>query len=302
MRKGIFFLIAVALVFLLAWVLGALRQTALTEIAVRPEASDETLEARSANAFARILGEARATTADFLWAKTEVYMHEGVLYVPHLNQAAIVRGEDDHDEEHHFEELLIRSREQDFRGLIGYLERQVKPYQDPGASHAHSPGTELLPWYRMMILADPSNLRSYMGAAVWLRHEEEFEKALEVLDEGIERNPHHPLIFQLYLSRTGIFSRIRDFESGLESALEGLRLALPVRPPGGEEGARIQRGLRWTEEAEEDFRFLFRYRALLLIELGRDEEALQAAREMVEIVPDDGPIRRILGRLQKTDS
>jgi tetratricopeptide (TPR) repeat protein len=282
--------------------LHGVRGTVRREMPERGLTHQEVLQARGNNAFAYILGELRATTGDFLYAKSQTYMHNGVVY---RSDAAHARGtrhveedEDDHEQEGHEGEVaLIRSRENDFRGLIGYFERQVKPFDAPGQRSGAPSGVELLPWYRLMTVIDPTNVMSYISGGYWLARVREHEKALEMIDEGLENNPGHPLNFQLYLSKASIYSRQKNYEAALAEVEKGVEWALKVRPESGEIGTRLTGRLIWSEMAEEDYLFLLRYRTLFLLELGRREEALESALELFRLDPDDAPNRRTLHRL-----
>src|SRR5690606_41174555 len=98
---------------------------------------------------------------------------------------------DDHDhaeDDHTNVNAVIRTANKDFRGFIGKMERQVKPWRDPSKPHQHTAGTELLPWYRLATYSDPHNVRNYMVGAWWLKSlktPEQEAEALRFLEEGI---------------------------------------------------------------------------------------------------------------------
>mgnify|MGYP006940551292 CR=1 FL=1 len=151
-------------------------------------ASNEELIRRNSNAFAVILGEFRASVSDFMFIKTERYLDSGVAYEPHITLDEMAgesevneeHGEHDHDQEHAHEDghdhegedhpdSIIRTSQRDFRGFLGDLERAVKPYRDPTLPHNHTTGEELLPWYRLMTLTNPRQIRPYLIGAMWCR-------------------------------------------------------------------------------------------------------------------------------------
>jgi hypothetical protein len=291
------------------------------------------LENRNTNAFARILGELRIGAADFLFVKTELYLHGGIGYAEHTDDLesmdAVLEGSspeaevhadhtahDHHGPEHahgeeapgaaHAEEGVqtrIRNADEDFRGIVGALEREIKPWRDPNSPHVLTEGSELLPWFRLMTIANPHFVRGYRIGALWLGRENKYVEALEFLDEGIANNQENPELFQLYLSRvTALAHLARENEVGIdEDALaavqRGLELGYEFRPKGGETG-KIRNRLLWTEDHEEDLLFLTRFEVNILSRLGRTEEALEAVGRHRGAFPEDGVLERIELRLQ----
>ena len=85
-------------------------------------------------------------------------------------------------------EALIPDAEDDFRGIVGYLERQVKPFFGPRHPHHHTDGQEVLPWFRVMTISDPHYLPGYTTGAWWLNSRER-DEALAFIEEGIRNNP-----------------------------------------------------------------------------------------------------------------
>lgn len=141
---------------------------------------------------------------------------------------------------------LIRTRDRDFRGFIGELERRVKPWRDPSDPHKHTAGTELLPWYRLATLTDPHNVRCYMIGAWWLKNlpkGPQPEEALAFLEEGIANNPQ---AFQLPLMQSYLHSQLKRPEKAMEKALRAAALALAKRPPWGADAP------GWNHYTEDD--------------------------------------------------
>ena len=122
-----------------------------------PMASVGELTQRNSSPFALILGEFRASLSDFMFMKTERYLDSGIAYTPHINVQGMAsedaRQANDlssgnsvsqtHDEHHDHQEhpaTLIRTQTSDFRGFLGDLEREIKPYRDPKLGHKHTTG------------------------------------------------------------------------------------------------------------------------------------------------------------------
>ncbi len=226
--------------------------------------------------------------------------------------SALAHAHADADEEDLFAEhqgmpTVIRAAKDDFRGFLGDLERAVKPYQDASAPHHHTAGTELLPWYRLMALADPHNVRAYVVASMWLSQAGKWDEAEAFLLEGIQANPDNPERFRLHVALATLYVKSRheavwggrDWAAlALAQAQAAWRQAAAERPGGGRIGE-ARGGLVWLETHEEDFLFAGRYRILLLRQAGRLGEALAASEELQRLAPDDEPNRRTLDELRK---
>lgn len=304
------------------------------------------IEARNSNAFARILGELRIGAADFLFVKTELYLHGGIGYAEHTDAPegseamASANGSqhphDAHDDSHapsheagHADAALgdsldidvpadheshahddeapvatrIREKSTDFRGFLGDLEREIKPWRDPANPHVLTGGAELLPWFRLMTISNPHFIRGYRVGAMWLGRSDKYDEAIAYLDEGIAANTDNPERFLLYLSKAQMLvfmARVGDpslYAAALESARTGLALGLQYRPDGGETG-KIHKGLLWNADLEEDLLFLARFEVMLLDRTGQSEAASAAARRARSLFPQDDTLRRLAERVE----
>lgn len=249
--------------------LNVILRASTTEIRVSDFAAQQR---RNSSAIATILGEFRTNLSDMLFIKTERYLHGGVAYMPHIDTDQLASsGAVEHtgqtsdketsrtaeqetstsgtkvDKEHHEEvATLIRPPEKDFRGFIGALEREVKPWRDPRLPHEHRGGVELLPWYRLATLVDPMNVRAYMIGAWWLKtlhSDHALREALKFLEEGLR---HNPKAFQLELMRGYILRDLGDKRGALSAFEKAYELMKTQRPPDGQISA------RWTHYNEED--------------------------------------------------
>ena len=263
--------------------------------------SRRAIEERNENALAMILGEVRTSAADLMFIKTERYLHAGVAYKPHLNLDQMSRGGKIHTAscETGGVPTVIRDQPDDFRGFLGNLEREVKPWLDPKLPHKHGEGTELLPWYRVMTLADPHNVRGYMLGTMWLTRIKEYDQAVEFVREGIEKNPDNPLLFRLYFTYSHLLVKMERYGGALRAARKGLEYGKKVRPPLGKYGPSQREGIEWDDSLEEDFLFLARYVPLVLKKLNRETEALKAAREILPLAPTDSPLQHIIESLEE---
>ncbi len=193
---------------------------------------------------------------------------------------------------------LIRTASEDFRGFLGNLERETKPFQDPKLPHQHGRTDELLPWYRVMTLTDPHNLRGYMIGTMLLMFAKKPHDALSFIEEGIEKNRDDPEAFRLYASLTQVHWKCRRLEEALAAARTGYEMGKAVRPEEGKAGA-IKKGVKWTDDIENDFLFVARCYALFLEKKGEVDPALRVAEEIVSLAPDDIPTKRMIERFRK---
>jgi len=210
----------------------------------------------------------------------------------HLNESdnhEIDSKEQAHDEKHEHVMTIIRTKSNDFRGFIGNLEREVKPWRDPSLPHQHTPGTELLPWYRLMTLADPHNVKAYLIGSWWLKAEKtkvQLEEAIKFAEEGIKNNPN---AFQLYLMRGEIYRDLKKSADALQSFKKGAELAAQQRPPEGDKNP------NWSLYQEEDARAVMRFAVIMERMFGDKKEALDVALYYLEQLggKDDILIRQI---------
>lgn len=193
---------------------------------------------------------------------------------------------------------LIRTAAQDFRGFLGDLERETQPYLDPKLEHHVTTGEELLPWYRLMTLSDPRNLRGYMIGTMLLMQAKKSDEALSFIQEGIEKNRDNPRAFRLHASLAQVQYRSGQLDEALAAAKKGYAMGKDVRPAEGKVGA-IRKGILWTDDLENDFLFLARYVPLFLEKKGDLAPALDAAKEAAALAPDDAPITRMLHRFEE---
>lgn len=287
---------------------------------------------RNSSAAAQLLGEFRATLADTLFVKTERYLHSGVAYTLHMQEDLesvadvshadrdtgfidpSAAGDPGHDHHHEHEEehtaaTLIPAASADFRGWIGHLHRMVKPWRDPSLPHVHTEGTELLPWYRLMTLADPHNVRGYAIGAWWLGSINN-DQAMVFINEGIDRNPD---AFQLRLVRAGLhYGKARaingpdifhptpearpHFLSARDDYRSAADLALQARPAGLKLGDPHP---AWPESMDTDAMTACGMAALSEKTYGDPALSLELARRYLAVFPDQPVLLTLLRRAEQ---
>ncbi|MCC6546866.1 hypothetical protein IT570_06825 [Candidatus Sumerlaeota bacterium] len=258
-----------------------------------------------------IFGQVRTSVSDMMFMKTELYLHSGVRYEPHIDVEALESGGNveavkkkfpdgvitggDHDEHDHHEApaTIIPPADKDFRGFIGDLEREIKPWRPPGSPDVHTAGEELLPWYRMMTLADPNSIRGYMIGAWWLMRdqtEKNDREALTYLDEGVANNPDS---FQLWLMKGRAHQRLKQTDEALKAWDTARKLAIERRPEGGKVTD------DWTDYMEDDFRAAISAQVFTLRDLGRIDEAVHVARETLKTIPEFEPLQKFVHEVKE---
>ncbi|MCC5877762.1 MAG: hypothetical protein JJU11_16195 [Candidatus Sumerlaeia bacterium] len=253
---------------------------------------------RNSSAIGRLLGEMRTSFSDIMFIKTERYHHMGIAYDAHLG----ANPGQELDQSHAGTGTLIPPPDKDFRGFIGNLERNIRPWRDPSLAHVHSDGRELLPWYRLMTLSDPHYIRGFILGAFWLEREDP-EEAMAFITEGLENNPNS---FQILLTKGQMVDRVGQRigrEGGdptpkrkraLELFIRGAEIVLQQRPPGADKPDLNW----WTEYIENDARAVFQLAVLMESRLGDVDVAYERGLRYLEHIPDDRIIRRELDRIE----
>jgi len=296
---------------------------------------DAARRAVNSGALGRILGEFRTSVGDMLFLKTENYLHYGVAYRSHSHEehgptmdieenpehpeeaghdpATCTHPDHDHDHDHdhgeHGDEeemTVIPSAARDYRGWVGHLHRQVKPWQPPGEEHRLDDGSEVIPLFRMMTLADPHYVRGYQIGAFWIRRHDP-QAAMSFLQEGLEKNPD---AFQLHLMKGLLHikqarsltedgdltnptdpEQIRRLQQARRSFRTAADLMLRERPaPRPETDVADQPG--WNETRENDARAAAHLALLFEERYGDPEEARKLGDTLRRAMPDNNLLRR----------
>ncbi len=249
--------------------------------------SSEAQSSRNTSAVSRLFGEFRTSMSDIMFLKTERYIHSGVGYQAHITEKDLT-GEDDGTDSGAGSETLIRTPSDDWRGFIGDLEREIKPWSSPEFHMTHQKGVELLPWFRLMTLVNPHRIRGYrIGAFLLMSSGEEdgLMKAREFIEEGIKNNPkNHELQFMMVRTYQHEISQNRAKIEGWtdEDETPLLRTALKHAQKAIEFGAVVRPEAGWKgkgrpNEMEDSFAGCLHYEIFFLRRLGLDETALEKA-------------------------
>ena len=284
----------------------------------------EARQERNSSSVGLMLGEFRTSMSDILLLKTERYLHSGIGYTPHVNKqllstTAKTEAYDEHQNEscgthegcsgNHDEAggstTLIKPPSKDYRGLIGHLHREVKPWRDPSEHEAHTDGTQVLPWFRVMTMSDPHYVRGYTLGGYWLNRFAP-EEAVPFLIEGIKNNPDafqvHLMLGQAYLAQArkkvdDLSNPTEDERALLLQARDAYRQAadsaMAQRPPLREGDDYPD---TWSVSLEDDALAAARMAVLLEKRYGDPITASALAERYLETVPEDAVLARHTGR------
>jgi hypothetical protein len=255
---------------------------------VQPPTRQAGTEAHETHASASLLGQFRTTVSSSLWVRTDLYLHNGVEMRPLTDQerAAGEQGVGSTDNKHkdlHDDSTsvtVVPAAEHDFRGIFGDVERATKAYKDM-TNHSHNSPGQALPLYRLMTWLDPQFIPAWTtGAHVisWQSEPGSFEKAIEFLHEGRDKNPWSVAIpgeiGSVYIRKR------RDFESAIKWLEEAIQKSKPEPRSMPEEE---------FESLQDTYRFL----AIITSNRGELAESLQVAREGSKLFPDDVILKRL---------
>jgi tetratricopeptide (TPR) repeat protein len=234
-------------------------------------------DAHETHAAVSLLGQFRTSFSSWLWLRTDLYLHNGTEMRP-LSEGEAARGhagvggEYDGSDSLHDDSKIVQVvplAKNDFRGLLGDVERSVKTFREM-RGHSHNDPKIALPLFRLMTLADPGFVPGWVTGANVLARErspEALQKAFRMLQEGLDANPDSVSIrtelARYWIRRTGELTRAiggleeaaklseqnfqRLDEDERDSSLNGFRwLALAYRDAGrfDDSGAAAERGLR----------------------------------------------------------
>jgi len=247
--------------------------------------------------------------AQLLWAKTHAVLHAGIEERPALPGEAESRagefhghgagggvaGEaESHDHEHHeggahedHEEghvLVIRPASEDFRGVLGDLERTLKPYLAPSGRMYEKAADQTMPFYRLMTWADPHFVQGWTVGAVFIADGgKAADEGLRYLHEGERLNPGSWEI-QVELGHFYLVYK-RDHAAAERHLTRAFRLLPPNARLGESEQEALVEAHRWL--------------ALCYVEAGRPVDAVRVATAGRRLAPGDvtfGHVLRFQGR------
>jgi hypothetical protein len=268
------------------WVRGAVQP----EVEATHAFSLEDQERLEHSASASLLGEVRGGVADYLWMKADRLVHNGVemraLTATELRgqnrwrsseaqgqTTAVARHEEG-------ETTVVPNPGADDRGILGDLERQIKPYTDMRHHHHRDPG-ETAALFRLMTWANPRLIPAWVvGANVLAENLGKQRDALAFLKEGAAKNPDS-LEIEAEIGRYLLYV----FHDA-PAAEQHFRRAILI----GERQGKL------PEEEADAWENAHRWLMIQYHNLGRHHEAQEVARLAIRRFPQSGYFRRALQR------
>jgi len=225
-----------------------------------------------------MLGQLRINLDDYLWLKSEDYLHFGLtggfsskadfqakMIEDVKNSAARLHGSGDGTRR------TPRDRES-WKGVFRKLEffRPVDGY--------HGDPLQLLPWYRVQTKLNPTDTQAYVNGAFFLVDlAKKPEEAAEFLNEGIEKNPTSPELYEA-LGRF-YFEKFGDYDKSI---------------PCFEKAIRFGKQIKYRNDAEQEaFGNAYLFLARAHRKRGDFEAAFRIAEEGVNDCPDNVLVRTI---------
>ncbi|MBS1728806.1 MAG: tetratricopeptide repeat protein [Armatimonadetes bacterium] len=260
---------------------------------VNPSVRATGLEVQDSHAAASLLGQFRTNISSFLYVRTDLYLHGGVEMRPLTNAEekegkkgvghAADETEQIADDDHIV--TVIPSAKEDFRGILGDVERATASYKDMTGHHHQSPG-QTLPLFRVMTWLDPQFVDGWTTAGyiiLWDKKPGCVEKSLAFLESGLEENPNSvDILGQI------AYCYLREIkEIGYEG--RNYKQALPYLEKARKIGLENRETLSDTEKEalEENYRRL----SVCYRELGDYQKMAEVAAEGLQMFGQDGSLR-----------
>lgn len=176
---------------------------------------------------------------------------------------------------------LVPSKDRDFRGIVGDIERETQSYHSM-KEHGHNTPKDALPLFRLMTWIDPQFVPGWTTAATIIaddRTDQAFFQGVQLLQEGLQANPKSVVL----LNELGHFyaGKKHDYEKALTYLLPATELELDIKLLDENEGEAYQNAFRWT--------------ALCYREIGKPELQRKIAIRGLQRFPDDSVLLRLLG-------
>ncbi|MDX1931583.1 MAG: hypothetical protein SFU56_03165 [Capsulimonadales bacterium] len=246
-------------------------------------------------AAASLFGQFRSNMADFLWMKVDKYLHSGVDLrglteeeKRHQQTQRIGHAGDESEKghrQHATETTIVLAKENDWRGVLGDIERDVKPYLDM-RNHSHRDPKEALPLFRLMTWSNPHFIPGYAVGAMMIAHQEKaFDEAIRFIREGEINNPESIEIqstFSYLYMRASYFNGKDNYAEAVRHAERGIHIARARDPE------------TLIADEREAWQECVRRRVIGYREMKQPYKARQAALEGLTDFPEDVTCRKYL--------
>ncbi len=244
-----------------------------------------------------LLGQFQMMSGDLMWLKTFEYLHNGIIYrMPSSREkAAGVRATEftgmGAGVAHRDGPSLVPSKDRDWRGVLGDLDRHIEPWR-PGPAQ-HSDPKELIPWYQLLVEFNPHYIQAYTTGAFFMSDfAREPEKARDFLEAGAKANPWS---FEIQSALGKLY-----FDNFKQYRLAADALARSVELAKEEKAYLAKRGERFDERQEQMVGETYLFLAKSYAELDEYDKGLAACDAGLKEAPTYNLLRvekRIIKKL-----
>jgi hypothetical protein len=188
---------------------------------------------------------------------------------------------------------IIPTQERDFRGLIGDVERAVKPFDLTHVKHTEP--MEALPWLRLATWINPEHENAWVATAFWLKgtgrqNRPATSQAIALLERAVALNP--PRKGQPYDKHGLVYMLAHLYLVEGSNPRKALEILEPFLKHGEEDFSQLN-------EVQRDWlSYSFRDAVQACRKLGQHEKAVEICRRGIVLFPDDGPLQDSLAREQ----
>ena len=171
----------------------------LPQLESEPAYSAEEIEAAKESIALSLMGQLQMSMEGLMFMKAMDYLHIGIeqrMLTPSEKEAGVRQWGSTTTAiglEHPEGRNMMLDAHEDWRGILGELDRQIRPYAvdaDGNPIHVHDDPVELIPWYQLAVRINPHLERMYtLGAFYMADFANEPDEAFELLMAGVEANP-----------------------------------------------------------------------------------------------------------------
>jgi tetratricopeptide (TPR) repeat protein len=257
---------------------GVIALEAKPQVTLQTQGMSESQQKKFEEAAASSLfGQFRTSMADFLWMKTDKYLHNGIdlrAMTTKEKQAGLPEAQTAHDDglKHSDETTVVPAAAGDWRGFYGDLERHTQPYKNM-EHHEHADPKEALPLFRMMTISNPHFISGFkVGGAMMLKNNP--KEGIAFIEEGIKNNPESIELLAL-MGGEVYTSHLKEYDK----AIFYLEKALTI--------VKHRDTKTLTDDEVEAFTDVYRWIILANREKGDQVQARRYAKECLQIFPHD---------------
>ena len=233
---------------------GVLASNAESEVNLKQSGMSNTQQEKLDQAASgSLFGQFRTSMADFLWMKTDKYLHNGIDLrgmtegEKKEKLAQIQKAKDDGTREHSNETTVVPAAQHDWRSFYGAWEREIQPYKNL-EHHEHADPAEAIPLFRLMTISNPHFISGYtVGGMMMVNIKGKEADGIAFLKEGVKNNPDS---MEILVALGGNFytSKQKDFATALPYLTKAISIgkSRDVKTMTDDELEAFTGAYRWT--------------------------------------------------------